>query len=73
MSDSWPARVSHWHPPATCPEAGRSRGRPAVRWDGYLRKFAREYYESEWYEVSADNFSHEYEEDFVRFPLGFQE
>eukprot|EP00959_Pyramimonas_sp_CCMP1952_P392954 8233975-Pyramimonas_sp.AAC.1 len=41
MSGSWPARVSRWHPPATRPEAGRSRGRPAVRWDDYLRKFAR--------------------------------
>ena len=44
-----------------------------MRWDDYLRKFAREYYESEWYEVSADRSFHEHEEDFVRFSLGLQE
>merc|ERR1712194_373396 len=52
---------------------GRSRGRPVVRWDDNLRKFANEYFESACYEVSLANNFLEHEEHFVRFSLGLQE
>ena len=73
MTDSWPARIARWHPPATFPGSGRPRGRPTVRWDDHLRKFSSDYFDTEWYDASLTKVFHKHEEDFVRFTLRLQQ
>ena len=69
MVDSWPARVCKWHPPTSIPGAKRSQGRPVVRWDDYLRKFAEEEFADDWYVACLDNNFPERENAFVHFSL----
>ena len=72
MVDSWPARVCKWHPPTSIPGATRSQGRPFVRWDDYLRRFAENELESAWYAACLNDDFPQHEDAFVRFSLNIQ-
>ena len=73
MTICWPARVSQWHPPSTIRGAGRSRGRPAVRWDDRLRQYSHAHFEIDWYTACLETDFPRYEDAFVRLSLRHQQ
>ena len=73
MIGSWPARLSRWHPPTTFPGAGRGRGRPAVRWDDYLRRFSHASFGTDWIEAALTKDFATREDDFVQFSIEHQQ
>ena len=72
MVGSWPARVCIWHPPTSIPRATRSQGRPVVRWDDYLRRFAGTEFGGDWHVACLNNDFPKREDAFVRFSLNIQ-
>ena len=68
----WPSRCVLWRPPDYHSEAYRSQGRPRLKWDSYLTKFAEGFYgTSNWLSaLREDPRRQEHEQHFVNLFTG---